>query len=183
MPDSASENKIWTIGHSTRSISELEEILNSFKINLLVDVRRYPGSKKFPHFNREQMEISLPDNGIGYLHLENLGGRRKVDKGSKNTAWRLASFQGYADYMETERFIQAADQLQKLAAEKKVAYLCSEAVWWSCHRSLISDYLKIRGWEVNHIMGPNKDMEHPYTKPAQVVDGKLSYQKQQSEPE
>lgn len=181
MPESTSEKKIWTIGHSTRSIIEFVEILNSFRIELLVDVRRYPGSKKFPHFNREHMENSLPEKGIEYVHLENLGGRRKVHKESQNTAWRLASFQGYADYMETEEFKNAADQLQKFAREKKVAYMCSEAVWWSCHRSLISDYLKIRDWEVIHIMGQEKEMEHPYTKPARIVDGKLTYQKQQSD--
>lgn len=183
MSESIPDKKIWTVGHSTRSIQEFVEILNSFGIEILVDVRRYPGSKKFPHFNKEKMENTIPEKGIEYIHLENLGGRRKVQKESKNNAWRLKSFQGYADYMETEEFKMAADKLQKLASEKRVAYMCSEAVWWSCHRSLISDYLKIRNWEVMHIMGENKKMEHPYTKPAQIIDGELSYQKEDPEME
>lgn len=183
MSESIPDKKIWTLGHSTRSIKEFVEILNSFGIEILVDVRRYPGSKKFPHFNKEKMENTIPEKGIEYIHLENLGGRRKVQKESKNNAWRLKSFQGYADYMETEEFKMAAGKLQKLASEKRVAYMCSEAVWWSCHRSLISDYLKIRNWEVMHIMGENKKMEHPYTKPAQIIDGELSYQKEDTEME
>src|SRR5690606_27178628 len=97
-------NEIWTIGHSTRSSEGFINILKSFKIEILVDVRRFPGSRKFPHFKSEELAITLQDNNINYLHLESLGGRRKVQPDSQNTAWRLASFQGYADYMETEEF-------------------------------------------------------------------------------
>lgn len=172
-----SDKKIWTIGHSTRSFKDFVDILYSYKIEILVDIRRFPGSRKFPHFNSEYLVHALPEQNIEYLHLEELGGRRKVQKGSKNTAWRLASFQGYADYMETKEFEVAVDHLQKTAKGKNVAYMCSEAVWWSCHRSLVSDYLKFRNWEVIHILGPEKDMEHPYTKPAKIIEGNLSYQK------
>ena len=175
MTDSSSKKEIWTIGHSIRPLEEFIDILKSFEIELLVDVRRYPGSRKFPFYNKENLEISLPENGINYLHLENLGGRRKMRKDSENTAWRLASFRGYADYMETTEFATAAEELESVADKNKVAYMCSEAVWWSCHRSLISDYLKVRDWTVHHIMNRDKIMEHPYTKPAKVENGKLSY--------
>lgn len=170
------KNQIWTIGHSTRTQEEFLELLRNFQIDQLVDVRRYPGSRKYPHFNKDNLEVILPRHQIEYLHLEDLGGRRKVSKESKNMAWRLISFRGYADHMETDVFSQAAQQLQEIAQVKRIAYMCSEAVWWSCHRSLISDYLKVRGWQVNHIMAPDKATEHPYTKPARIVDGQLSYE-------
>lgn len=169
---------IWTIGHSTRSFQEFSEILDSNKIQVLVDVRRFPGSGRFPHFNKENLEVSLPECGIAYVHFEALGGRRKTSKNSKNSGWRLASFRGYADYMETEEFAEAVKQLQEIATEKNVAYMCSEAVWWSCHRSLISDYLKVRDWKVLHIMNAGKTSEHPFTKPAKIVNEKLFYTKE-----
>lgn len=172
---------IWTIGHSTRSLDEFLELLNSFKIEILVDVRHYPGSRKFPQFNKDSMAISLPENGIEYTHLVDLGGRRKVKPDSKNDAWRLDSFKGYADYMETEQFQESLKILKEIASEKRTAIMCAEAVWWSCHRSLISDILKVQGWHVTHIMGENKATEHPYTAPARVVDGKLDYSKEEKE--
>lgn len=177
MPASPPSKIIWTIGHSTRSIQEFLDLLKAHQIEVLADVRRYPGSRKFPHFSKENLEQSLPKDGIEYLHFEKLGGRRKGDPDSKNTAWRLPSFRAYADYMETEEFAEAAKELQESAAKKRVAYMCSEAVWWSCHRALVSDYLKIRGWEVRHIMGPGKTTEHPYTKPAKIIDDQLHYSK------
>lgn len=168
---------IWTIGHSTHSMDDFIKILKSFKIETVVDVRRYPGSRKFPHFNKDQLSLFLPENGITYTHLEDLGGRRKVNKESTNTAWRLLSFRGYADYMETTVFKNAMKDLESISKNSRVAYMCSEAVWWSCHRSMISDYLKVKGYRVIHIMGENKSMEHPYTKPAKIVQGKLVYGK------
>lgn len=142
---------------------------------MLVDVRHYPGSRKFPQFNKDSLEISLPENGVEYTHLIDLGGRRKPEPNSKNDAWRLDSFKGYADYMETEQFQQSLKTLKEIASEKRTAIMCAEAVWWSCHRSLISDILKVDGWKVMHIMGENKATEHPYTAPANVIDGKLNY--------
>ncbi len=168
---------IWTIGHSTRTFDEFLKLLNSFNIQTLVDVRHYPGSKKFPQFNKESLETSLPHNGIEYKHLINLGGRRKPEPNSKNDAWRLDSFKGYADYMGTEQFQEALKILKKKAKENRTAIMCAEAVWWSCHRSLIADVLKVDGWAVLHIMGENTATEHPYTAPANVVDGKLCYSK------
>lgn len=168
---------IWTIGHSTRNLDVFVELLASFEINTLVDVRHFPGSRKFPHFNKENLKVSLPENGIKYEHLVDLGGRRKPEPNSKNEAWRLDSFKGYADYMETEQFQQALKILKKIATEQRTAIMCSEAVWWSCHRSLIADILKVEGWKVMHIMNEKKATEHPYTQPARVVDGKLDYSK------
>lgn len=142
---------------------------------MLVDVRHYPGSRKFPQFNKDSLEISLPENGVEYLHLVDLGGRRKPDPISKNDGWRLDSFKGYADYMATEPFQHSLKILKEIATEKRTAIMCAEALWWSCHRSLIADILKVEGWTVMHIMAENTATEHPYTAPANVVDGKLNY--------
>lgn len=166
---------IWTIGHSTRSLEELIAMLHSFNISMLVDIRNYPGSKRYPHFNKEALEVSLPANGIGYFHLKELGGRRKPVKDSINTAWRHDAFRGYADYMQTTAFKKAIEILEALAQKQLTAYMCSEAVWWSCHRSLVSDYLKWKGWTVMHIMDVGKATEHPYTKPARIFEGRLRY--------
>jgi uncharacterized protein (DUF488 family) len=167
---------IWTIGHSTHTLEEFVELLKNFSIGLLVDIRNYPGSRRFPHFNKEALEISLPSYGIEYMHLKQLGGRRKARVDSTNTAWRHPAFRGYADYMETEEFKSAIERLEELALQKRTAYMCSEARWWSCHRSLVSDYLKVRGWTVMHIMNMAKAQEHPYTAAARIVNGELSYQ-------
>lgn len=166
---------IYTIGHSTRSIEEFLELLLSFKIKVLADIRRLPGSRKYPQFNQDQLKKSLEENGIEYLYIEDLGGRRKVSPTSKNTLWNNKSFQGYADYMETESFENGAHELQKSALRKPTVMMCSEAVWWRCHRSMVSDYLKAKGWEVLHIMSVGKATEHPYTSPARVVGGKVFY--------
>lgn len=170
-----SRKKIWTIGHSTHPMDEFVEMLKSCHIELVADVRSFPGSRKFPQFNKENLMISLPEAGIAYTHIKTLGGRRKVNPDSKHTVWRNASFRGYADYMDTETFERGMEELIQLAEKNNVAYMCSEAVWWRCHRSMISDYLKTKGWTVMHIMGVNKADEHPYTAPAEVVDGELIY--------
>ena len=173
----AGENKtIWTIGHSTHSFKEFLNMLQSAEIALLVDIRSFPGSRKFSQFNKDALAASLPEHELEYIHLKSLGGRRKVRPNSKNTAWRNASFRGYADYMETEEFSEGLEKLKNLASKKRTAYMCSEAVWWRCHRSMVSDVLKAQGWEVMHIMAVGKANEHPYTQPAKIVDGKLSYE-------
>ncbi|MDQ6902862.1 MAG: DUF488 domain-containing protein [Bacteroidota bacterium] len=176
--NASQQNKsIWTIGHSTRAIDELVSMLLSFKIKMVVDIRSFPGSHRFPQFNKEVLAIALPENNIHYTHLIKLGGRRKVKPDSKNTAWRNAAFRGYADYMETDAFKEGIKELDKIALEQRTAFMCSEAVWWRCHRSMVSDYLKVQGWKVMHIMGVGKEDEHPYTAPARVVNGILSYEK------
>lgn len=166
---------IWTIGHSTHPPEEFMAMLQSFGIELVADIRSFPGSSRYPHFNKEALEVSLPAAGIQYLHLKDLGGRRKAQPGSKNTGWRHAAFRGYADYMETAPFQKAIQQLEQLADGQRVAYMCSEAVWWRCHRALVSDYLKHAGWTVMHIMGTGKEEPHRYTAPARIVDGRLLY--------
>jgi uncharacterized protein (DUF488 family) len=167
--------KVYTIGHSTHPIEEFISMLLSFGIQVLVDIRSLPGSNKYPQFNQDTLSQSLSDAGIEYVHMRGLGGRRKPRPDSHNNAWRSKAFMGYADYMETAEFKVAIEELERLAKEKVVAYMCSEAVWWRCHRALVSDYLKVKGWEVYHIMGVDKSSEHPYTAPAKVAQGKLFY--------
>ena len=172
---------IWTIGHSTRTIDELTAMLQSFRIELVADVRSYPGSRRYPQFNKEALEISLAKNNTRYVHLPELGGRRKANPDSKNTMWRNDAFRGYADYMQTDDFKKGIEQLQSLADKQQTAYMCSEAVWWRCHRSLISDYLKSLDWTVMHIIAIGKAEEHPYTSAARLVNGILTYQKNDAE--
>jgi len=169
------DKKIWTIGHSTRSLEEFIDILHSFDIELLADIRSYPGSRRYPHFNKEALQISLPQAKIEYIHFPDLGGRRKTRPDSKNTVWRNPAFRGYADYMETDEFKNGIMTLEEFAHSQRTAYMCSEAVWWRCHRSMVSDYLKVRGWKVLHIMGLGKSIEHPYTSPAHEKQGLLFY--------
>ncbi len=166
---------VWTIGHSTLPMDEFIARLRSFGIETLVDVRSFPGSRRYPHFNRENLRVSLTSAGIEYIHMAELGGRRKMKPDSLNMAWRNESFRGYADYMETEAFREGIDRLTELAQKQRTAIMCAEAVWWRCHRSLISDYLKVAGVTVTHILGVEKSEEHPFTSAAQIVKGKLSY--------
>lgn len=174
MPETE-RHTIYTIGHSTHSLDEFIGMLKSFGIRELIDIRSFPGSRKFPQFNKENLKISLEKNGISYRHIEALGGRRKRQENSKNNRWQNDSFRGYADYMETENFEKAITQLENTASRKPTAYMCSEAVWWRCHRSMVSDYLKAKGWKVLHIMSAGKAEEHPYTSPARVINGKVFY--------
>ena len=168
--------KIWTIGHSTRTIDEFISLLQANQIRLLVDVRSLPGSKRYPQFNKEALADSLGKTGIRYDHFPELGGRRKAKPESKNTAWRNASFRGYADYMETEGFRKGVERLLDLAAGAgPTAIMCAEAVWWRCHRSLISDYLEARHMEVMHTLDASKTQPHSYTSAARIVNGRLSY--------
>ncbi|HEX4124634.1 MAG TPA: DUF488 domain-containing protein [Tepidisphaeraceae bacterium] len=167
---------IWTIGHSTRSAEEFVEMLRQYRIDILVDVRHFPGSRRFPHFNKSELARILPAFGIRYEHLVELGGRRRPLPDSHNILWRNAAFRGYADYMETDAFRAAIDRLLQIAHTGRTAIMCSEAVWWRCHRSMISDYLKATGVRVFHILGPQKIQEHPYTSAARLVNGKLSYE-------
>ena len=167
--------QVWTIGHSTHTLEEFVAMLQSFKIEVVADVRSFPGSRRYPHFNKENLETSLRELGFEYIHLKDLGGRRKVSKDSINSNWRHPAFRGYADYMQTEDFKKAIKELMRIAGGKRTAYFCSEAVWWRCHRSMVSDYLKLKGWTVMHIMAPGKAEEHPYTSPARIVGAELLY--------
>lgn len=175
------ENKIiYTIGHSTRSLEEFIKLLKPFNIQLVADIRSFPGSKRFPQYNKQNLMQTLPQHGILYQHFPGLGGRRKPSKDSRNIAWKNEAFRGYADYMESDPFKMEIGQLEEIALYRIVAYMCSEAVWWRCHRSLVSDFLKCRGWLVLHIMAENKAEEHPYTSAAKIVNGKLEYSDKQN---
>jgi uncharacterized protein (DUF488 family) len=167
---------IWTIGHSTRSADEFVRILLAHEIGALVDVRSFPGSRRYPHFNKPELFSTLQHSGIEYSHNPELGGRRRPTPHSKNTAWKNASFRAYADHMETEEFRKGIETLLELSQTKRTAIMCAEALWWRCHRSLISDYLKSNGGEVIHILDDKKTEEHPYTTAARIVDGQLSYE-------
>lgn len=176
---------VWTIGHSTRSADEFNRMLTTHKIGTLVDVRSFPGSRRYPQFNSQQLSNSLAACGVEYAHLPALGGRRRPVPNSKNNAWRNASFRAYADHMESEEFKSGIRQLLELAAEKGTAMMCAEALWWRCHRGLVADYLKARGSLVLHIVDEANQEPHPYTSAARIIDGKLSYEGlfAESEPE
>jgi uncharacterized protein (DUF488 family) len=169
------EMDVWTIGHSTRTLPEFLELLESNEIRILADVRRFPASRKHPHFNREGLQNSLADAGIEYVYISELGGRRRPKPDSINTVWRNESFRGYADHMETEEFRVGIEKLRGETSKGRVAVMCSEAVWWRCHRALIADYLKSSGSVVHHILAPGKIQIHPYTSAARLIDGRLDY--------
>jgi uncharacterized protein (DUF488 family) len=168
-------NDIWTVGHSTHPIDKFITMLKSFNIEALVDIRTYPGSRRYPHFNKENLSQSLLSENIRYDHFIELGGRRKPSDNSPNTAWRHPAFRGYADHMQSTDFVAAVNRLEGLAKKFRTVYMCSEATWWRCHRALLSDLLKSRGWNVHHIMGELKSTLHPYTSPAKIIQGELFY--------
>ena len=166
---------LWTIGHSNRSIEQFIELLAGQQIQLLADVRRFPGSRRQPHFNSENLPKSLAGACIDYVHFPELGGRRKALPDSPNTVWRNEAFRGYADFMMTQEFRAGIERVLGLAREKRTAIMCAEALWWQCHRSLVADYLKAGGHTICHIMAAGKVEEHPFTSAARIVDGKLTY--------
>ncbi len=172
---SDAELTIWTIGHSSRTLDEFLELLTVNAIEALADVRRFPGSRKYPHFNPDALCAALQGVGIEYVPLPELGGRRRPRPDSHNTAWRNESFRGYADYMETAAFHTGIERLLELARRKRTVIMCSEAVWWRCHRSLIADYLQSIGVCVRHILSRSHSEVHPYTSAAHFAHGKLSY--------
>jgi len=162
---------VWTVGHSTRSGEEFAQILLAHGIQVLVDVRSFPGSRRYPQFNRAALAESLQQVGIEYRHEPRLGGRRTPRKDSHNTAWKNASFRAYADHMESEEFRKGVEDLLEVAANARAAVMCAEALWWRCHRRLISDYLKAEGHAVIHILDKNKTQEHPTNLFSQGSDG------------
>ena len=168
--------RFFTIGHSTRTISELCETLSTYQIVTLADVRSFPRSFKNPQFNTDVIGRELSNYGIQYVWLEKLGGRRKgLGNASKNTCWKNRSFRNYADYMETEQFIEGIGQLLQLGGEGIVALMCAESLYWRCHRSMISDFLKSKEIQVTHIFDAKHTQEHKYAECARIVDRQLSY--------
>ena len=172
---SAATLTIWTIGHSTRDLDGFLDLLAANGIEAIADVRRFAGSRRYPHFGQDALRQTLTEIGVTYMPLPELGGRRRPHPDSHNTVWRNESFRGYADYMETEAFRAGIDRLLELAHRRRTAILCAEAVWWRCHRALIADYLKARGICVRHIIDAKKSEIHPYTSAARCHDGELSY--------
>ena len=170
---SAAPTTIWTIGHSTRAIEEFLSLLAGSRIETIADVRSFPGSRRYPQYGREALAATLAAHAIGYHWLPALGGRRKASPDSPNTAWRNASFRGYADYMSSTQFVQGLAELSENKA--RTAIMCSEALWWRCHRSMIADALCVRGIKVVHILDAKHSVVHPMTSPARIVGGVLSY--------
>lgn len=174
-PSAAGVETIWTIGHSTRTLEDLLDVLATYRIETVADVRRFPGSRRHPQFAGDALRRTLPAHGIEYHWLPKLGGRRRVQPDSPNDAWRTAAFRGYADYLASSDFAEGLAALLALAAQRRTAMMCAEAVWWRCHRALISDVLRVRGIEVIHIIDATHSTPHPYTSPARIVDGRLTY--------
>jgi uncharacterized protein (DUF488 family) len=167
--------RIHTIGHSTREADKFLGLLKTHGIRALADIRLVPRSRRHPHFNDDALGRFLEDNGIYYRHFRVLGGRREPRSDSPNGAWRNPSFRGYADYMLTEEFRAGVAALQQFASEDDTTVMCAEAVWWQCHRALLSDYLVSAGVEVLHIMSAARPNPHALSEFAKVVEGRLLY--------
>ena len=170
---------LFTVGHSNHPIERFLELLNGAQINTLVDVLALPGSRRWPQYDQQALRQSVANMKIEYAWLPALGGRRKARADSKNTAWRNAAFRGYADYMETAEFEDGIVDLVSTATGSTACIMCSEALWWQCHRGLISDLLKTGGHRVLHILSDGRTQEHPYSSAARIVNGRLSYESEQ----
>ena len=167
---------VYTIGFSNRAWEDTLEILRAWGIQRLADIRTLPGSKHTPQFNQEHLQEALPKANIEYIHLKKLGGLRKPLMDAKvNAAWRNDAFRGYADYMQTSGFETSLDELIRLFAEKTTVYACTEAVFWRCHRQLVSDALVVRGYRVGHIFSPSKVEKHKLTDFLRAEGTKVSY--------
>ena len=166
---------IYTIGHSTRPAEEFIRILQSFGIELLADIRTIPRSRHNPQYDQAELQKLLSAAHIEYVHLAALGGLRHAKKDSVNMAWKNQSFRGYADYMQTAEFRGAVQNLISLAAKQRTAIMCSEAVPWRCHRSLVGDALLVRGVEVEDIMGEGSSRPHKLTTWAKVQGEQITY--------
>lgn len=167
--------RIYTIGHSTRSIEELISLLKAHGIQCVIDIRTIPKSRHNPQFNKDDLKESLKKEKIGYRHLKELGGLRHANKDSVNTGWINASFRGFADYMQTPSFQKGLEKLEKIADKKACALMCAEAVPWRCHRSLIADALTVKKWKVFHIQSKKTAKLHKRTLFLRIKKGMLVY--------
>jgi uncharacterized protein (DUF488 family) len=167
---------LFTIGHSTRSLEEFNAVLHTHLIGTLVDIRSLPASRRMPHFNREALEASLSGEGVQYVWIKELGGRRrKIRDDSPNTAIRNDSFRNYADHMLTDEFQRGMAELLSHAEKSRTAYMCAERVYFECHRMLVSDWLVAHGQQVFHIDGKGPTKPHQLMAEARVIDGQLIY--------
>jgi uncharacterized protein (DUF488 family) len=169
------DSTIWTIGHSTHPLETFLALLAHHQVEAVADVRRFPGSRRQPQYSQELLRSSLAEHGIAYHWIEALGGRRRPGPDSPNIAWRNTSFRGYADYMASKEFAGGLNELLEVAGRLRTSMMCAEAVWWRCHRALIADVLCVREIKVVHIMDETHAVVHPYTSPARIVEGRLSY--------
>lgn len=168
--------QVYTVGHSTRPIDEFLGLLYEHAVTSVVDVRRFPGSRRHPQFSQEALRATLTSSGVGYLHKVELGGRRSLQGGSPNTAWRNASFRAYADHMDSAGFQAALSELIELALQQRTAIMCAEVLPHRCHRRLIADALVARGAEVIHIISPGRSERHVLNPQAHLLeDGRLRY--------
>lgn len=167
--------RIYSVGHGARPIEELLATLDETGIRTLADVRSAPGSRKHPQFGRAELSVSLTERGIRYVHIAELGGFRRTLPESPNTAWRNESFRGYADHMASDEFARGYARLVELARELPTAFMCSETLWWRCHRRLLSDRLALDGWEVIHLMRPGESQAHRITPEARLAGGEVVY--------
>lgn len=166
---------LWTIGHSTRSLSEFVAILQAHNVELLVDVRTVPRSRHNPQFNKESLPAELARFSLEYLHMAGLGGLRRPLKDSQNPGWRNASFRGFADYMQTPEFEKGIGELIELAGERETAIMCAESLPWRCHRSLIADALTVRKVKVEHLLSVKSIRAHEVTPFAEVRGRRITY--------
>ena len=166
---------VWTVGHSTRPLPDFLESLAAYRIELVADVRRFPGSRSQPQYQQSGLEPALEEAGIGYLWLPGLGGRRRPVPNTPNTTWRHVSFRGYADHMAGEEFAAGLFELLTVAWGCRTAIMCAEILWWRCHRRMIADVLVSQGADVIHIRAPGTARAHRLTAPAHLANGVLSY--------
>jgi uncharacterized protein (DUF488 family) len=166
---------VWTIGHSTRSFEELVGTLQSVEIELVVDVRRLPGSRRLPQFDSAVLETTLGERGISYRWISGLGGRRRPLPDAARTAWTHPAFAAYAGHVNTEEFAEGLTELLLLAGGLRTAIMCAEVLWWRCHRRIIADVLVSLGVPVVHLFAPGKCETHRLAPPARLVRGRLSY--------
>jgi uncharacterized protein (DUF488 family) len=166
---------VWTVGHSTRSIDDFIAVLETHAIEILVDVRRFPGSRRLPQFNSSELATAIARNDIGYRWLGELGGRRTPDPDSPNDAWEHPAFRGYADYTATDEFASGLFELLMLAHGAHTAIMCAELLWWRCHRRIIADVLVSLGYDVGHIRDTSAAEPHRLAPPAHVAHGTLTW--------
>jgi len=166
---------LWTVGHSSRSMKELLALLHEARIEVVADVRRYPASRRHPHFDRAPFEDGLSRAGLRYLHLEGLGGHRTALEGSINTAFEEEAFNAYADHARSAEFARDLCRLERVARLQRTVVLCAEADPMHCHRRVLADVLQVRGWSVVHLLSPGRREVHERTPFARVEAGRVSY--------
>ncbi|MEP6506641.1 MAG: DUF488 domain-containing protein [Gemmatimonadales bacterium] len=169
------QDTIWTVGHSTRTLEEFVAVLSAHDMELIADVRRFPASRRLPHFNSAQLETGLGAAGICYKWLPSLGGRRPAQPNSPNGGWTNSAFRGYADHTSTEEFAEGLTDLLILSRGLRTAVMCAELLWWRCHRRIVSDVLVSLDYEVIHIRDAGFSEKHMLVPPARRIDGELTY--------